>query len=175
MCHLFKCRSYATVTVLLSCVLSGCASYDGVVRPAPRLNVLSPELQNLTDAAIEVYLKADVKPAFPTVLAVARLVPQGRGYYRHSRYVRPDTSRLQLDTVRGPTTKRYQDEFLESEKIILIPFARCAPHGAGSQPGNQESRRGQDSARPARTTASSAPAPPIGPCRAFSNAVFDHR
>jgi len=106
--HLLKCRNYATITVMLSCVLSGCESYEGVVRPAPRLNVLSPELQNLTDAAIEVYLKADVKPAFPAVLAVARLVPQGYGHYRYSRHGSTGASDLHLDVVRGREAEAWQ-------------------------------------------------------------------
>ena len=57
-------------------VLTGCmATYSPMVRPIPRLSVLSPELENLTDAKIETYLTADVRPVFPSVLAVAKVAP----------------------------------------------------------------------------------------------------
>jgi hypothetical protein len=52
----------------------GCASqYKEVVRPVAQFSSLSPELEHLTDAAIETYLKANVTARFPTVLAVAKL------------------------------------------------------------------------------------------------------
>ncbi len=77
------------LVLLAGCTLAvaGCsmAPYKSVVRPVPKLSVLSPELEHLTDAAIETYLKADVRPVFPTTLAVARLQsaprpPRARGH-----------------------------------------------------------------------------------------------
>jgi hypothetical protein len=60
--------------VLLSLLFSGCAaSYKKCVRPTPTLARLSPELANLTDEKIELYLRSNVRPAFPTVLAIAKL------------------------------------------------------------------------------------------------------
>jgi len=67
-------------------LMMGCAArYDGVVKPVPRLSVLSPELEKLTDEAIETYLRADVRPVFPTVLAVAK-VAAPRGYRYDARW-----------------------------------------------------------------------------------------
>jgi len=51
----------------------GCQSYKEVVRPVTRMSVLSPDLENLTEAKIESYLKANVKPSWPTTLAVGKL------------------------------------------------------------------------------------------------------
>ncbi len=59
-------------------LLNGCSeAYKGVVKPAPHLGLLSKELGQLTDAKIEVYLKAQVRPSFPSVLAVGRLPGSG--------------------------------------------------------------------------------------------------
>ncbi len=72
-------RGCLSFSGLLVVCLSGCApQYRAVVRPVARFNSLSPELENLTDAAIDTYLKANVKVAFPTVLAVAKLSPPYR-------------------------------------------------------------------------------------------------
>ena len=60
--------------VVITLLMSGCAaSYRGIVRPVPQLAALSPELENLTDARIETYLKANARPVFPSVLAVAKI------------------------------------------------------------------------------------------------------
>jgi hypothetical protein len=58
----------------------GCSMgrYQTVVRPTPRLAALDRELAGMTDAKIEYYLKNNVPPVFPTVLAVARVTPQDR-------------------------------------------------------------------------------------------------
>ena len=65
---------------------TGCASsYKGVVKPGVKMSVLSPELESVTDQAIETYLKADVRPAFPAVLAVAKLTaPPRYAYYNRN-------------------------------------------------------------------------------------------
>ncbi len=55
------------------CMLGCAAQYHGMVEPVPQFSALSPELEHLTDAAIDTYLKADVKARFPTVLAIARV------------------------------------------------------------------------------------------------------
>ncbi len=66
--------SIVNVVVVGVGALASCApSYKGVVKPGVKMNALSPELESLTDQAIETYLKADVRPSFPTVLAVAKL------------------------------------------------------------------------------------------------------
>ncbi len=59
--------------VILSVLFTGCATYQKCVKPTPALARLSPELANLTDEKIELYLRSNVRPAFPTVLAVAKL------------------------------------------------------------------------------------------------------
>ncbi len=66
-------RSAAVLITTLAAICTGCSEYRGVVRPTPQLSVLSPELENLTDAAIDIYLKAQVRPAFPTTMAIARI------------------------------------------------------------------------------------------------------
>jgi hypothetical protein len=63
--------------------LSGCATYSPLVKPIPKLSVLSPELENLTDVTIETYLKADVKPVFPSTLAVAKVPSPDAPAYRY--------------------------------------------------------------------------------------------
>ena len=76
-------RFWVVPCLLVAFVASGCAeSYKGIVKPVPKLSVLSPELENLTDGKIETYLKADARPVFPTVLAVAKAAP-GSGRYIH--------------------------------------------------------------------------------------------
>ncbi|MCP4247242.1 MAG: hypothetical protein GY778_09355 [bacterium] len=65
----------------LGFLLTGCASYHSIVKPVPQLSVLSPELENLTDTAVETYLTADVHPVFPSVLAVAKVNQPNRPHY----------------------------------------------------------------------------------------------
>jgi hypothetical protein len=77
---LYTCGSVCGLAVLLL-HSAGCASYRSVVKPVPKLSVLSPELENLTDVAIETYLKADVRPVFPSVLAVAKVRLPDASYY----------------------------------------------------------------------------------------------
>ena len=58
----------------LSLLLSGCgAPYKGIVKPVTSLSKLSPELENLSDFAIDAHLKGDVQPVFPCSLAIAKL------------------------------------------------------------------------------------------------------
>jgi len=82
---------------VLSLLLSGCSSYMSVVKPVPKLSVLSPELENLTDVVIETYLKADVRPVFPSVLAVAKVRPATVSNYGY-RKVEKDAA---LEVLRG--------------------------------------------------------------------------
>lgn len=64
---------------------SGCAHpYCAVVRPSPPLSILSPELENLSDAKIETYLKAQARPTFPCPLAVAKVGIGSTYDYRRS-------------------------------------------------------------------------------------------
>lgn len=77
---------------------SGCTSYSKVVKPVPKLSVLSPELQNLTDSAIEVYLNEEVSPVFPATLAVAKV---GTSYDWSYRYYDSDPSRSRLLVIQG--------------------------------------------------------------------------
>jgi hypothetical protein len=76
--------------------IGGCSSYKGVVRPVPKLTALSPELVNLTDRTIDLYLRSNVKPTFPTVLAVAKL-KSSYSYWGDC----GDYSHLELDTLKG--------------------------------------------------------------------------
>ena len=72
---------YASIVALtaLFLLLTGCShAYKSIVKPVPQLSVLSPELENLTDVVVETYLTADVRPVFPSVLAVAKVrLPHG--------------------------------------------------------------------------------------------------
>jgi len=58
---------------LLAVTLGCAAPYKGLTKPTPNLGGVSGDLQSLSDAAIETYLKADMRPAFPTILAVAKV------------------------------------------------------------------------------------------------------
>lgn len=70
---------------VLPVVLGGCSQpYHAVVKPGVRLSALSPDLQGLTDQAIETYLQAEARPSFPTTVAIARLVAPP-GYARFAR------------------------------------------------------------------------------------------
>jgi len=62
------------VLVSLACLSPGCGQpYKGLVKPSKDLKALSPELAEFNDVVLEKVLKAEVKPSFPTVLAVAKL------------------------------------------------------------------------------------------------------
>ncbi|MBK8914706.1 MAG: hypothetical protein IPM64_08950 [Phycisphaerales bacterium] len=64
------------IILALGCLLpaaAGCTQYSPVVRPTPTGGVMSEELHALTDQKIATYLDNDVRPIFPTVLALARL------------------------------------------------------------------------------------------------------
>lgn len=64
----------------LLAVTLGCATpYKGITKPTPSLRGVSGDLQSLSDTAIETYLKADVRPAFPTMLAVAKVADAREG------------------------------------------------------------------------------------------------
>ena len=65
------------LSFLILCVLfcSGCATYQKCIRPTPKLGELCPELSNLSDEKIELYLRSNVKPSFPAVLAIAKIEP----------------------------------------------------------------------------------------------------
>ncbi len=89
---------YTSIAVLVA-VLAGCAnSYEAPVRPVPQFSKLSPELENLTDAKIETYLKANAEPAFPAVLAVAKVGSPEERRYGH---VYETTERGDLQILRG--------------------------------------------------------------------------
>lgn len=69
-------------------ILGGCGSpYKGVVKPAPKLAALSPELEALSDAGLEEFLKAEARVEFPTNLAIARIGTSASrfGYARDKR------------------------------------------------------------------------------------------
>jgi len=72
------------VCALAACMMSGgCAEpYKNIVRPVPKMSLLSPELENLSDFKVETYLTADARPVFPTTLAVAKMGSSERRYYR---------------------------------------------------------------------------------------------
>ena len=90
----------------LALFLTGCATYSGLVKPVPKLSALSPELENLTDAKIETYLKADARPAFPTALAVAKLSsPYRRQYYRYG----SGRDELTLEVLHGDEAQGWRD------------------------------------------------------------------
>ncbi len=58
------------VTIGSLLIIAGCAEYKPLTRPVPKLSVLSPEL---SERNMEKLLKAEVKPEFPAVLAVAKV------------------------------------------------------------------------------------------------------
>ncbi len=88
------------IAVMLITTWTGCgAAYKPLVRPTPNVSILSPELENLTDNVIETYLRADVRPVFPTVLAVAKL-SLASPYYR-ARGAAPQLAVLRGDEAEG--------------------------------------------------------------------------
>ncbi|HKQ48741.1 MAG TPA: hypothetical protein VJZ71_11785 [Phycisphaerae bacterium] len=73
--------------------IPGCANeYKGVIKPTPDLKSLSPELENMTDAAIDHLLSTNVEPDFPAVVAVAKL----NAGYSHPFYNRQDSLSLEM-------------------------------------------------------------------------------
>ena len=96
-------RALLCVAVVLFVPLAGCASYKSLVKPVPRLSVLSDDLENLTDAAIETYLQADVHPVFPSVLSVAKVQPDRVPSYYNDR---PQT--VGLEVLRGDEARGWR-------------------------------------------------------------------
>jgi hypothetical protein len=96
-------RYLLSALVLPLCLSAGCAaSYKAVVKPAASLSVLSPELRNLTDATIETYLKANVQPTFPAVLAVAKAHTRSDdGYYGQQSRTQAGVAVLQGEEADG--------------------------------------------------------------------------
>ncbi len=99
--------------------LLGCAApYKGVVKPIPKLSLLSPELENLTDTAIETYLTADVRPVFPSVLAVAKVVVRPDWSYRPG----DPPAALQLETIGGTEAEGWRAMAAASESGLPAPL-----------------------------------------------------
>ena len=107
-------RRFWTLCSLMatSCLLTGCAGamYSTVVKPVPKLSLLSPELENLTDDVIETYLTADVRPVFPSVLAVAKVSVGHRG-------------ELELETIRGQEAEGWRT-MPGMEGLITAPLLK---------------------------------------------------
>lgn len=84
--HSRVCGAAGVMCALAACTMSaGCAQpYKSIVRPVPKMSLLSPELENLSDFKVETYLTADARPVFPTTLAVAKMPTPDRGYYRRA-------------------------------------------------------------------------------------------
>jgi len=160
-----------TVVCLLVAVLTGgCAEkYKGIVKPVPRLSVLSPDLENLTDGKIETYLKADAQPVFPTVLAVAKAAP---GSGRYIQGYRGDSARspLVLEVLRGEEAEGWrkfdslktdaggplvnQVQFI-SGMLTGEPVTRCSMLRYSSRTFRQTATRRGSILRPWRTGRSS--------------------
>jgi len=106
--------------IVAACGVLGCADamYSTVVKPVPTLSMLSPELQNLTDSAIETYLTADVRPVFPSVLAVAKVAydPGSRAYRRGA------GAAGELETIGGEEAEgwRAMAEPCEPDSLVLL-------------------------------------------------------
>lgn len=84
---------WAVLFLAVAAQSGGCGPvYKGVVRPTVQMGALSPELAELSDAKIEQYLKANPRPSFPSVLAIARLAPSN--YYQ-------DHDSRRLDVIQG--------------------------------------------------------------------------
>jgi hypothetical protein len=100
------CGAASFVCVLAASVLCvGCAeSYESVVRPVPKMTLLSPELQNLSDFKVETYLTADARPVFPTTLAIAKMPSPDRGYYRRAEDAQTDP----VEMLRGPEAEGWR-------------------------------------------------------------------
>jgi hypothetical protein len=90
-----RCVTIAAIAVLLAS-LSGCAApYKGLVKPSPKLSLLSPEIKDLTDDKIDIYLTATARPAFPTVLAVGKV--RAAGHWRNGEKL----GTPEIETMRG--------------------------------------------------------------------------
>jgi hypothetical protein len=95
-------------------ILPGCAaSYKSCVRPTPTLSRLSPELANLTDEKIELYLRSNVKPIFPTVLATAKIVPAYSSY---------SSGNFSLEAIRSEEAKGWQKLAGPGKSISQVHF-----------------------------------------------------
>lgn len=96
--------------------LTGCATYRGVIRPEPKLSILSPDLADLSEQRMRTYLQAKVKPIFPTTLAIAKVrIPyydNGAEYQYGQRH--PDI--MVLENIQG-------DEALGWQKLTDMKLA----------------------------------------------------
>jgi hypothetical protein len=105
------------VSFLAVSCLTGCsATYRGVIRPEPKLSILSPDLTDLSERNIEMYLKTKVKPVFPATLAVAKVkIP----YYDHGadyQYGNRHPEIMVLENLQG-------DEALGWQKLTELKLA----------------------------------------------------
>ncbi len=107
-------KNRGLVLILLLVIFAGCASYQKCVKPTPALSRLSPELANLTDEKIDLYLRSNVKPAFPTVLAVAKLTS---GYSWRS-----SSSSPTLETIRGEEAAKWRKMAGPGRSISQVHF-----------------------------------------------------
>jgi len=118
---------YACTAAILVLNAAGCASYKSLVKPVTTLSVLSPELEDLSDFTIETYLAADARPAFPSTLAVAKVLsPKRARYYRN-----PDAARGQVEILRGDEAQGWRgmvgswenrDETLIEQVQLISPL-----------------------------------------------------
>lgn len=124
------------LSAITAVACGGCASASkNVVRPLTAESAISPELQNFRDAAIETQLKGDVRPAFPTVLAIAKLAPyETSASYYASQNTGPAYLALPRDAeaagwqaLTGPWTGGRPDVLVEQIQFITPLLAPAQP------------------------------------------------
>ncbi len=104
--------SIAPILAAMATSFTGCAStYKGVIKPTPNLTSLSPELENMSDAAIDHLLTSSAKPNFPAVVAIAKL--SGGKSYRYP-YGSSDST-LTLEMPGGEETEAWRKAAIEAK------------------------------------------------------------
>lgn len=104
------------LALMLGAAIGGCAStYKGVIKPTPDLKSLSPELESMTDAAIDHLLSTNAEPSFPAVVAIAKL----NAGYSH-RYSDRDSA-LRLEMPSGDETEAWR-KAAEAAKLGNMPL-----------------------------------------------------
>jgi len=87
-------KCYGLIAVVSIFICSGCAENRPLVRPVPKLSILSPEL---SERNMDKLLKAEVRPEFPAVLAVAKVASP----FPDDVYAGQDEDKYALEFPRG--------------------------------------------------------------------------
>lgn len=103
-------RDFGGLALLVGVLwLTGCtATYQGVVRPEPKLSILSPDLSDLSEQKMETYLKAKVQPVFPSTLAVTKVKIPYYEYGAEYRYGQRHPEIVVVENIQGDEAEGWQ-------------------------------------------------------------------